>query len=62
MVSSKILVFVGVPLGGKRSSMFRSSEDEMVNLNCPSKVKSIKSLGQVMECLVGKTQRDILGA
>ena len=35
---------------------------QMVNLKCSRKVKSDGCLGQVIECLVGRLQRDILGA
>ena len=35
---------------------------EMVNLKCPSKVESYESLGQVMDCLVGRLHRNIIEA
>ena len=62
MWSSKIVVFVGVLLGGRRSSRFRSSEEEILNLKYPRRVKSVCSLGQFIKCLVGRLQRDITGS
>ena len=62
MGSYKIVMSIRVSLGGKRSSGVRISEEEMVNLKFPRKVESDIPLGQVMECLVGRLQRGILGS
>ena len=35
---------------------------QMLDLKCPRKVESDGYLGQVMECLVGRLDMDILGA
>ena len=35
---------------------------QMFNMKCPRKVESDRPLGQVMDCLVGIIQRDVIGA
>ena len=62
MGSSKIVMFIEVTVGGRRSYRVRISEESKDDMKCPRKVESVRYLVQVMECLVGRLHRDIIGA
>ena len=62
MGSFKIVIFVGVPLGGISSSRVKRFEEENFHLKFPRKSESVISLGLVMECLVGRLQRYMFGS